>query len=236
MVLLHSSVHAHTQHKGEILQRPHCRRVHRHGIYDSAMAVCIRTVICIQIQCDIRFVLFPAVASDLDATCMGDMPVGSTDMLCVAKHLPILIFRPNQRNICPIQGKSYFGRCRCDSKGIFRQSAGVESNWIVRTYGFPSRLVTDIIDVLMRIGVVSRVVLDRQRQQYAYAPALNPDTITVADLRTRLRTYGMAGFIPEFRNNFPGVVATIENMDKTVDSVYSKLLLKDIEINNSKGK
>ncbi len=112
----------------------------------------------------------------------------------------------------------------------------VESDWIVRTYGFPSRLVTDIIDVLMRIGVVSRVVLDRQRQQYAYAPALNPDTITVADLRTRLRTYGMAGFIPEFRNNFPGVVATIENMDKTVDSVYSKLLLKDIEINNSKGK
>ena len=111
----------------------------------------------------------------------------------------------------------------------------VEADWIVRTYGFPSRLVTDIIDLLMRVGVVSRVVVDEQRQKFAYAPALNPDTMTVADLRTRLRTYGMTGFIPEFRNNFPGVVSTIEDMDKTIDTVYSKILLKDIEIDNFHG-
>lgn len=108
----------------------------------------------------------------------------------------------------------------------------VEADWLIRTYGFPSRLVADIIDRLMRVGVISRVALDDQRGRYAYAPALNPDTLTVSDLRNRLRTFGMTGFIPEFASNFPGVVNTIDSVDNAVDAVTSNLLLKDLEIHN----
>jgi len=108
----------------------------------------------------------------------------------------------------------------------------VEADRLTHTYGFPSRLVSDIIDRLMRVGAVSRVVLDDQRGRYAYAPALNPDTMTVGDLRNRLHTYGMTEFIPEFRTNFPGVITAMDNVDASVDAMASKILLKDLEIHN----
>ena len=100
-----------------------------------------------------------------------------------------------------------------------------------KTYGIPSRLVTDILDRLRRAGVISMVVVDVAKRQYGFQPAIPAETFTLADLRLRLQQIGFRDFIPDFDRNFSGVSEGYKHLNELQDSAESSILLRDMKIN-----
>ncbi|MCH5219653.1 MAG: YihY/virulence factor BrkB family protein [Muribaculaceae bacterium] len=102
---------------------------------------------------------------------------------------------------------------------------------ISRTYGIPIRLVGEIIDQLLAAGVVIRVVVDASNEVYGYAPAVDPEEITLGFLFAKICQQGRNNFIPGFDKAFTGVDSAINALDTSVSGQADTILLKDMKIN-----
>lgn len=76
---------------------------------------------------------------------------------------------------------------------------------IVRRYGIPVRLVSEILELLMETHIVNKVVIDAKNEVYGYSPAVEPTNFTIGNLVERLDNYGSEGFIPGFNDSFPSL-------------------------------
>lgn len=97
-------------------------------------------------------------------------------------------------------------------------------------YGLPAKLITDILVRLESAGIVNRVVVDELKEEYGYQPAMPIDKITVGLVRDRLRNLGRHDFIPDFAENFPGVIANFKKLEAVLVATTDTMLLSDIEI------
>lgn len=102
---------------------------------------------------------------------------------------------------------------------------------IVRQYDIPVRLAGEITDRLVRAGVLSRVLIDKEKEVIGYQPARDPSEITVAFVNEALDNLGSSDFIPEFGEHFAGVNSTVDKIQAQIKSAGDSTLLSDIDIN-----
>lgn len=103
---------------------------------------------------------------------------------------------------------------------------------IIEKYGIPSRLVSNVLNLLIDAGIVSRVVLDSKGETFGYQPAVDPADLTVGYMRQQIRHLGSEGFIPNFNSNFPGVVRVIDSINESVMHQADKVSIADIDISH----
>lgn len=106
----------------------------------------------------------------------------------------------------------------------------VTSRMLIVNYGLPPSLVTRAIDVLLEAGLISRVVMDVKKEQYAYQPALPPDEMTIALVRKRLDITGSKNFIKDFNTNYKGIVNIFDGITQSIDDYAGTIKLNDIDI------
>lgn len=106
----------------------------------------------------------------------------------------------------------------------------VTSRMLIVNYGLPPSLVTRAIDVLLEAGLISRVVMDVKKEQYAYQPALPPDEMTIALVRKRLDMTGSKNFIKDFNTNYKGIVTIFDGITQSIDDYAGTIKLNDIDI------
>ena len=101
---------------------------------------------------------------------------------------------------------------------------------IIVGYHLPSRLVSNALDALIASGLISKVVIDGQKELYGYQPAMEVDKITVSLVRDRLEAAGRHGFIPQFDTMFPGIVNTYNKLTACLDQYAGTVRLVDLSI------
>ena len=106
----------------------------------------------------------------------------------------------------------------------------VTARVLIVNYGLPPSLVTRAIDALLEAGLISRVVMDVKKEQFAYQPALPPDDMTIALVRKRLEMTGSKNFIKDFNVNYKGIVTIFDGMTKSIDDYAGSIKLNDIDI------
>lgn len=106
----------------------------------------------------------------------------------------------------------------------------VTSRMLIVNYGLPPSLVTRAIDALLEAGLISRVVMDVKKEQYAYQPALPPDEMTIALVRKRLDMTGSKNFIKDFNTNYKGIVTIFDGITQSIDDYAGTIRLNDIDI------
>ena len=104
------------------------------------------------------------------------------------------------------------------------------SRVLIVNYGLPPNLVTRSLDALLDAGLISRVVMDVKKEQFAYQPALPPDEMTIALVRKRLDMTGSTNFIKDFNTNYKGIVTIFDGMTKSIDDYAGTIKLNDIDI------
>ncbi|MDE6369370.1 MAG: YihY/virulence factor BrkB family protein [Muribaculaceae bacterium] len=105
---------------------------------------------------------------------------------------------------------------------------------IIVEYHLPSRLVNSAIDALVASGIVSRVVINGQKEVYGYQPAIEVSKITVSEVRDRLEASGRHGFIPQFDTMFPGVVQIYDKITACLDQYAGNVRLVDLPVKDIK--
>lgn len=102
---------------------------------------------------------------------------------------------------------------------------------IISKYGIPSRLLTSVLERLIDSGIISKVVIDSEKQIYGYQPATDPSVLTLGFVRQKLNTHGSNDFIPNFNENFHGVVSVLNQFEKQAIADEREIHLTDIKIN-----
>lgn len=101
---------------------------------------------------------------------------------------------------------------------------------LVMNYGIPSRLVNKIIDKLVEIDILSRVLINEKHEQIGFQPAMEPEQITLNLLRKRINQTGTKDFIPNFDNNFIGVIHTLDTLNADLVKASGDIKLSNIKI------
>jgi membrane protein len=101
---------------------------------------------------------------------------------------------------------------------------------ITEGYGIPPRLTTDIIDDLVRAGIIVRVVTDEKKETYGFQPALEPSKITLEELSKRLDSSGCSDFIPDFAEQFGEAINIVDTTNDAANKVAASTLIKDLKI------
>ena len=97
----------------------------------------------------------------------------------------------------------------------------------------PPRLLSDVLDHLMRAGIINRMVLDIRKEDYGYQPAVEPSLLTVGYVRQRLNNIGRDNFIPHFEDRFASVVKTVDNLSARFDKAADAVPLTSLKIESS---
>lgn len=108
--------------------------------------------------------------------------------------------------------------------------APATSRFLMEEYDLPARLVTSITDRLVATGILVRVVIDDDKDAYGFQLAIEPSSLTLAELYRRLYNLGAKEFIPSFNSTFPGVEKAYENLARQVDSVAETDVLSSLTI------
>lgn len=106
-----------------------------------------------------------------------------------------------------------------------RQQTPPDANEFARRYGFPIKLVTQVIDELKKSGLILKVEIGENARLSGYVPAVDLQDLTVGRVLHELRSSGDDGFIPDFDRNFSKVSKII---DKFSNDLYDDG--KDIKI------
>ncbi len=122
--------------------------------------------------------------------------------------------------------------CTVVVKNFISQRPLILEHEIVRTYGLPSRLVSDILDRLCKAGILARAIIDPQRMTYGYMPAVPCDIITVNYIRVKLCHMGNSDFIPTFQRDFSSVIRLIDNINAQIARQMQDTRLQDLEISH----
>lgn len=100
----------------------------------------------------------------------------------------------------------------------------------VTLYSIPTRLVENVIGLLVDAGLVSRVLTDRHEDVAALQPAVDISTLTVGDVIRRLDDLGTSGFIPMFGKRFAAVNKISDDITAAMINSGGDTLLTDIEL------
>lgn len=92
-------------------------------------------------------------------------------------------------------------------------------------YDIPIRMVGDITFALHEIGLIYNVMI--QDDMVGYAPAVNPEEVTIGELFSKFDAYGESDFIPRFNNIYPQLV---ESVDKLNQQAWAQSTQKLIDI------
>lgn len=94
----------------------------------------------------------------------------------------------------------------------------------------PPRLLGDVLDHLIRAGIVNRVIVDISKEDYGYQPAMDPSVLTVGYVHHRLNELGRGGFIPRFDDRFGAVVTTIDSLGEQFSHAADAVPLTSLDI------
>lgn len=97
-----------------------------------------------------------------------------------------------------------------------KEKPPVEVTDISNDWGIPLALVDNSVSLLHDLGLVSRVLVDEKKSLWGYAPALNPDMITVGLILRKIVENGQAGFIPDFGNKFKKVIDITNSLSEEI--------------------
>lgn len=114
---------------------------------------------------------------------------------------------------------------------FINQKKPITKDQLSKNYGLPLRLVTTISDKLCEAGILSQVVIDEKHEIFGLQPGMDPSILTVGFVLKRIHNDGASDFVPDFTDNFPGVVKIMAEIIKTEINATNTILLKDIQIN-----
>lgn len=128
--------------------------------------------------------------------------------------------------------KAYVAVAALVTQRFGTEHPAVTSLEITEKYDIPARLVNEICIHLVQAGIFAQVVIDAKKNTLGYQLSQLPEKMTAGYLLGRLDTMGLHGFIPSFKDHFPGVESAFAEIDaKTspvTDNIYlSKLNIKD---------
>lgn len=103
---------------------------------------------------------------------------------------------------------------------------------IVKAYGLPSRLVSDILEKLCTANILSKVITDAKHMLYGFQPAIPTNLITISYLRQKFNNMGTSNFIPNFQQNFGSVIRTVDNINASITKETDDIRLSDLKISN----
>lgn len=107
---------------------------------------------------------------------------------------------------------------------------------LMDTYDLPARLVTTVTDRLVSAGICNRVLIPGEKEVYGFQLAIDPEQLTVGELRRELYDLGTSDFISHFPTNFPKVLAAFERLDKAfadvADTIPVTSLIDNIPTSN----
>ncbi len=101
---------------------------------------------------------------------------------------------------------------------------------IIDSAGIPPRLTTDVLDDLVRAGIIVRVVTDEKTETYGYQPAIEPAKITLELLFNRLDSIGCSNFIPDFAEQFGDAVKVVDVANDASGKVAANTLIQNLKI------
>ncbi len=145
------------------------------------------------------------------------------------------IFMYNFKDAISKMSSSYYARLAIAISAVIVQrfvngQGATTITYMSQKYSLPPKLATMICDKMVAAGICSIVEIDPLKEIKGYQPALDPDQITVALLFSRLNGIGTTDFIPEFANNFPGVVTDYDMIQDNELKVTENLKIADIKI------
>lgn len=91
------------------------------------------------------------------------------------------------------------------------------------TFELPAQLVTSVTDRLCAAGICNRVLIPDQKEVYGFQLAIDPDQLTVGELRRALYNLGTSDFINDFPKNFPKVLQTFVRLDNAFNDVADSI-------------
>ena len=94
---------------------------------------------------------------------------------------------------------------------------------LMDTFELPAQLVTSVTDRLCAAGICNRVLIPDQKEVYGFQLAIDPDQLTVGELRRALYNLGTSDFINDFPKNFPKVLQTFVRLDNAFNDVADSI-------------
>ncbi len=128
------------------------------------------------------------------------------------------------------RGKVIVGMAAVVAQRFSRGEDAATGRLFVEAYKLPARLVSDVLDLLLRAGLISKIVIDEKKEMFGYQPAVALDILTLEYLTDRINSLGAKGFIPDFDEYFPGVDSSFEKIDSAIRKETSGLRLDAIDI------
>ena len=90
--------------------------------------------------------------------------------------------------------------------------------------------MSNTIGRLADAGILSVVVVDGELDNLGYQPAVDPMRLSVEYVLQTLNKQGYRGFIPSFKEHFPGVIAIADSVMDCISEKTKSVLLKDLAI------
>ncbi len=90
---------------------------------------------------------------------------------------------------------------------------------LMDNFELPARLVTTVTDRLCTAGICNRVLIPGQKEVFGFQLAVDPDQLTVGELRRELYQLGTSDFIAKFPQNFPKVLSAFERLDQAFSEI-----------------
>lgn len=128
------------------------------------------------------------------------------------------------------RGKVMAGMAAVVAQRFARGEDAATGRLFVEAYKLPARLVSDVLDLLLRAGLISKIVIDEKKELFGYQPAVALEILTLEYLIDRINSLGAKGFIPDFDECFPGVDSSFAKIDSAVRRETSGLRLDSIDI------
>ncbi len=97
-------------------------------------------------------------------------------------------------------------------------------------YGIPSKLVSEVIDILVETGILTRVVIDPKSEVYGLQPALNPEVLTLKYVLGKIENRGVDNFIEDFDRTFHAVDSAARRIVEKVAEVAQNIKLTELDI------
>lgn len=97
-------------------------------------------------------------------------------------------------------------------------------------YGLPPRLVADVVEDLVEAGMVSKVVIDEDKDP-RLQPAVDVSNLTLGEVIKALDATGHSDFVTSFNDRFSSVIKAIDDVTVAMYDVADNTLIKDLDIN-----
>lgn len=103
---------------------------------------------------------------------------------------------------------------------------------IATQYNLPISVVTSSTNLLVDCNLLNRVVDPSSHGEILFAPAIEPDRLTLADVAQAIENNGFGNFLPLFRKQFADLNRIIDGIEKAKMAAAEKVALRSIDINS----